>query len=90
MPLSHNETKYFIDLVLNTNSNDVRVRLYEELSNNDHSMPEFYDGVIQHGPFMNYTSEQWFDFHLKVPHWRLRDESSLMNKLSPHMREQLT
>jgi hypothetical protein len=81
--LSFDETKVLIDLILNTNHEIARQILHKELGAMDRKEPEFYDGVIQHGPFMNYSAEQWFDFHMKVPHWRLRDEPSLMNKLSP-------
>ncbi len=51
--------------------------------------PEFYDGVILHGPDMTYTSDQWFDFHQKVPHWRLQREERLIGKLTPRQRELL-
>jgi hypothetical protein len=89
MALSHDETKQFIDFVLNTDRKNAQEKLYQELTKANYTLPQFYDGVIEHGPFMNYTAEQWFDFHSKVPHWRLREESALMNKLSPHLRELL-
>jgi hypothetical protein len=89
MALSHIETKQYIAPVLNTDIEKVRAHLYVDLSLKGHTLPQFYDGVIRHGPFMDYTADQWFDFHSKVPHWRLREEPSLMNKLSPRQRERL-
>lgn len=89
MALSHDETKYFIDLVLKTSKGEAGKFLYRNLLKRGYSLPTFSDGVIAHGPFMDYTAEQWFDFHTKIPHWRLREESSLMNKLSPRQRELL-
>lgn len=89
MPLSYDETREFIDLILRTKKEDARTALHFDLVSTGHSEPEFYDGVIKHGPFMNYTADEWFDFHKKVPHWRLRDEPALMNKLSPQHLELL-
>lgn len=89
MALSHNETKQYIDLVLSSDKEDAQAQLYVDLSQRGYTLPEFYDGVIKHGPFMNYTADEWFDFHKKVPHWRLRDEPALMNKLSPQHLELL-
>jgi hypothetical protein len=89
MALSHDETKQFIDLVLRIDREGAQERLYQHLTKHGHALPQFYDGVIQHGPYMNYSAEQWFDFHSKVSHWRLREEPALMNKLSPRQRELL-
>jgi hypothetical protein len=89
MALSHEETKQFIDFVLNIDRGDAHEKLYRYLTKHGHTLPQFYDSVIQHGPYMNYTAEQWFDFHSKVPHWRLREEPALMNRLSQHQRELL-
>ncbi len=89
MTLSFYETKWLIDLVLRTEAAAALIALREELRETKRKEPEFYDGVILHGPGMIYSSDQWLDFHIKVPHWRLRDEKALMDKLSPSQREML-
>ncbi len=57
----------------------------------DHQMTrqQFYDGVILHGPTIGLPSDQWLDFHRKIPHWRLRDDRALMNLMSENQREML-
>lgn len=47
--------------------------LHNYLCSIDRTASEFYDGVIEHG----------------IRHWRLLEEKSLMNKLSPTQRENL-
>ncbi len=89
MTLSYAETEVLIDLVLRSKMEDLSKLFHAELRNMGRREPEFYDGVILHGPFMKYSSEQWFDFHFKVPHWRLRDEKALMDKLSESQRQRL-
>ena len=89
MTLNYKETKMIIDDVLKTDSEGVSSLLKSSLEDAGRTFPEFYDGVILHGPDMNYTSDQWFDFHQKIPHWRLQAEESLMRKLSPRQRELL-
>lgn len=89
MTLSHNETKHFIDLVLNFPKENARVRLYHELTKAQYSEPEFVAGVIEHGRGVSYTSDQWFDFLVKVPNFLFHYESWLMNKLSEKQRQHL-
>lgn len=89
MTLNYEETKVLIDRVLEARKENVSQVLDDGLGQLSRSMPEFYDGIIKHGPGMTYTSDQWLDFHLKVPHWRLRDDRTLMDKLSPKQRERL-
>ncbi len=89
MTLSYHETEVLIDLVLRFKKEEARKALHFQLDLMSYQEPEFYEGVIKHGPFMKYSSEQWFDFHFKVPHWRLREEKALMDKLSESQREQL-
>lgn len=89
MTLSFDQTRFLIDVVLSAKNGEALASLNETLTEIGRSAPEFYEGVISHGPFMNYTSDQWLDFHLKVPHWRLRDEKPLMDKLSAKQRSML-
>lgn len=90
MTLNYEETKSLIDGVLAVGRDDARKVLQVELKRMDRTMQEFYEGVIQHGPHLtSYTSDQWLDFHLKIPHWRLQREKALMDKLSPKQRELL-
>lgn len=91
MALSFEETKRIIEKVLKVSDpNETRILVHTELNLMNRPVPEFYDGVILHGPKMtDYTSGQWLDFHLKISHWRLLAEKSLMDKLSPMHRELL-
>jgi hypothetical protein len=89
MTLSYDETKDLIDLVLNTTAAYARDRLHENLRVLNHNEPEFYTGIIEHGPGMKLTSEQWFDLLSKLPARTLRNVSTIMNKLSKAQREKL-
>lgn len=88
--LSHDETKFLIDFVLETDKKKARGALHMVLIDMNRTEPEFYDGVLKHGPFMTYTAEQWFDFHSKISHWHLRDDPALMSKLSPAQQARLS
>lgn len=83
MTLDFPETRRLIIIVLKADKETVTSRLKSSLDALQNSFPEFYEGVITHGPFMDFTSDEWFDFHKKVPHWGLRAEDSLMKKLTP-------
>ncbi len=83
------ETKILIDIVLSASPKAVEELLILNVKLLNRTIQQFYDGVIRHGPSMDYTSDQWFDFHSKAPHWRLRDEKTLMDKLTPRQRENL-
>ncbi len=89
MTLSYNETKEFIDFVLVHPMVNIRKRLNTQLKRRRLKEQEFYAGVMEHGKGMPYTSDQWFDFHSKIPDKLLRDDPDLMNKLSPRQREDL-
>jgi hypothetical protein len=86
MTLSHNETKEIIDNILETPAEQARRVLNITLKKRNRAEPEFYAGVIAHGPGMKYTSEQWFSFFKKVPIRIFLDEPKLMNKLSDNQR----
>lgn len=83
---NYDETKLLIGLVLQAKRDLVSEQLFNALAGMKHDHPEFYDGVIKHSPGMPLTSDQWLDFLLKVPHWRLLEEKALIDKLSPHQR----
>lgn len=90
MALNFEETKFVIDRVLEFSRADINEELKVVLTRMKQTMPAVYEGVLEHGPYMNfYTSAQWLDFHLKVPHWRLRRDKDLMAMLSPRHREML-
>lgn len=88
--VSYYETQRLIDEVLKSSEYEAQQVLQFQLRLMGRSMPEFYDALIEHGPHISsYTSDHWFDFHRKVPHWRLLREKQLMDKLSPVQREKL-
>ena len=89
MTLSHDETKGLIELVLAADPERARDILNARLKIVGRGEPEFYAGIIEHGPTMKYTSDQWFDLLSRVPTRVLRDESKLMNKLSETQRQNL-
>lgn len=82
MTLEFDLTKVLIDQILKSARDKAYSILLFELEQINRTVPEFYEGVIKHGPTMPYTSDEWLDFHLKVPHWRLLDDKGLMDKLS--------
>lgn len=89
MTLTHNETKELMDLVLRTRAADARLELNIDLKKRKRTEPEFYAGVLEHGPGMEYSSEQWFDFLSKIPSKLFFDDSRLTNKLSESQRAKL-
>ncbi len=89
MTLSYIETKTLKDFVLARPKEDIRIKLNRELKRRHTKEQEFYAGVMEHGKGMPYTSDQWFDFHSKIPDKLLREDPDLMNKLSPRQRESL-
>ena len=95
MTLSHNDIKDLIALVLAVPKETARTDLNTELKKKGWSEPQFYQGVLDHGPGMQYTAEEWFVFHARVPHFTLRDwqrdhrAKKLMEKMSEQQRQQL-
>ncbi len=88
--MKYEETKYLIDRVLSFDQNHAPEQLELELAKMNRSIQALYDGLLLHAQFMSfYTSDQWLDFHRKVPHLRLRRDAALMNKLSPKHRQLL-
>ncbi len=89
MTLAYDETYLLIQLVLSTDETTARKKLNSTLAEVEKREPEFYMGVLEHGPSMNFTSEEWSDFFSKIPERLFRAEPALMNKLSPRQRETL-
>ena len=89
MTLSHDDTKKLIERVLDAFPKDSRMILHHALGEMNRTEPEFYGGVIEHGPGLAFTSDQWFDFFSKIPLRIFGDEPKLMNKLSENQRKQL-
>lgn len=88
MALSYADTKKLIDLILDRPKQIARKDLNTTLQDKGWSEPQFYNGVLKHGPGMPYTAEQWFDFYSKIPTHTLRDTRNpgadeLLKKLSP-------
>jgi hypothetical protein len=89
MALSYLQTKALIDAVLGANPQEAREALRYELVALKSTEPKFYSSVIEHGPGMPLTSQQWFDFLSKIPTRVFRDERKVMDKLSDSHREKL-
>ncbi len=89
MATDYTETEEIINLILGVKSQDPTKVLHLLLKARGKTAPEFYDGVIKHGVKMKFNSDQWFEFHRKIMHWRLLNEKALMSKLSEKQREQL-
>lgn len=87
--MNYQETEELIEFVLTAKRQTVWERLNDRIVQSERSIPEFYEGVLKHGPKMSYTNDQWFDFLRKIPLWRLLEDKGLMDKLSPNQREQL-
>ncbi len=85
----YNQTRDLIMDVLALAPDEAREFLNNRLVKAHITWPQFYDLVILHGPSLGFTSDQWLDFHLKIPHWRLLDDKGLMDLLSVNQREQL-
>lgn len=89
MSLSYNDTMTLIQFVLRLPKEIARKGLHIELSKRRWTEAEFCAAVLIHGKGLDLTTDQWFDFHSKVPNRLLRDDTELMNKLSPKQRQLL-
>jgi hypothetical protein len=89
MTFSYTQTKVLIELILKVKPQDARAVLRYELNVLKSREPEFYIGIIKHGPGMSFTSTQWFDLLSKIPTHVLRGERQLMQKLSQSQAEKL-
>ena len=78
MTLSQNETVALFEFVLNSPPLRVRERLFLRLRDIKRTEPEFYMAVLKHIPYLNYNSEQWYDFLSKIPNRIFRDEIRIM------------
>lgn len=89
MTLSHDDTKFLIDMVLRTPEVDARKVLNLELKQGGWNEGQFYESIAKHGPTMRYSSEQWFDLHSKLPNRLLRSEFPPERKLSENQLKRL-
>lgn len=89
MTLSQAETVRLFNLVLELAGQEAREALFLELKSMLRTEPEFYMGIIEHIPYLDYSSDQWFDFLSKIPNRIFRDEIRIMNKLSENQRKKL-
>lgn len=89
MVLSFEQTKVLIAFILKANPDNARSALRMQLDEMDCQEPKFYASVIEHGPGMQFKSDEWFDFLSKIPNHMLRAERRLMDKLSPGQFEKL-
>jgi hypothetical protein len=89
MTIPYEQTKVLIELILNVQRQDARDVLRYNLQRMKYQEPKFYASVIEHGPGMAFTSEQWFDFLSKIPTQAFRAERQLMDKLSESQQERL-
>lgn len=89
MTLSFEQTKDLIQRVLSDDPNTARDRLHFVLAGIGGSVPEFYGGIVKHGPDMGLTSEQWFELLSRLPNRLLRSQLPLDRILSENQRLKL-
>ena len=89
MKLTQNETKKFIEVAIGHPEVEARNVLYLKLRQANLTEAQFCAGVIEHGPSIQLTNEQWFDFFTKVPNILFEHVPALMNKLTENQRKQL-
>lgn len=82
MTLSYDETKKLIEAVLTWDHRRARYILHQFLILEKRTEPEFYAGIIEHGPAMRLTSEQWFEILSRLPNRMLRSQLRLEAILS--------
>lgn len=80
--LSYNETKLFVDTVLNAKIENARMLLHRELIRINSSEGEFYESIAKHGPSLQLTAAQWFDLLSRLPNRMLRSQLSIDKILS--------
>ena len=88
--LEYKYTKILIFLILNhSEEKRMRVDLHFELKRLERNEGQFYMGIVEHGPYMKLTSEQWFKlpscFRAKI----LRSELPLRKILSSRQIKEL-
>lgn len=81
------ETQDLIQAVLRCDKSDVIARLNARLKDCRASHQQFYSAIIMFGQRLDFSSEQWLDFLIKLPHWRLLAEKSIVNRLSPNQKK---
>ena len=89
MTLSYSETKLLIEIVLQSERIEVRTKLHHILIKMGRSEPEFYTGIIAHGPGMHLSSDQWFELLSRLPTRMLRAELKVDHFLSEEQQRKL-
>ncbi len=89
MTLSCDETKLLIERVLKWNASDATKKLHTALIFSKQTEQEFYAGIIEHGPGLKLSSEQWFELLSRITTWFLRSQLNLENILSEEQRRKL-
>ena len=82
MTLSHEQTKDLIEQFLKWDRNIAREQLHFTLIGMGSDEPEFYAGIITHGPGMRLPSDQWFELLSRLPNRLLRSQLRLDKILS--------
>lgn len=67
MVLSYNETKALVDTVLHVSRDEARSQLNAAMKLAGRSEGEFYAGIVEHGPGLRLTTEQWFELLSRLP-----------------------
>ena len=81
--LRYEQTKFLIFFVLDYPlDSQLREKLYLELKRIKSNEGQFYAGIIEHGPHMKLTSDQWFKLLSRLPNRILRSELPLKRILS--------
>ncbi len=89
MTLSYNDTKLLIEIVLQDPKEDARTRLNFALKGLGQKEGEFYSGIVEHGPGMRLTTDQWFELLSRLPIRVLRSQLDLKKYLSQEQIEGL-
>ncbi len=88
--LGYKQTKELIFFVLNRESiNKLRQDLHFKLKHIKSNEGQFYTGIVNHGLYMELSSEQWFILLSRLPTRILRSELPLNKILSPRQQSDL-
>lgn len=80
--LTYEETKEFVDFVLNSPLQDMRFDLFILLARSGKNEGQLYEGIIRHHKGLGLTNEQWFELLCRLPNRMPRSGLSLSKILS--------
>ena len=89
MTISQNDTKKFIDLVLEGQRIESRSKLRDALRIESFNEGQFYDGIVRHGSHLGLSADQWFELMCRLPNRILRSQLNLSRFLSEEQLKQL-